>query len=239
MIWRSLIVDDEPPARRRLRRLLESHANVQVVGEAASVTAAVELLRGTSIDLIFLDIQMPGETGFALWERVDVGARVVFVTAFDHYAVRAFEHGAVDYLLKPIDPVRLEMTLGRLPTAPADAERPGADDRIVCLSAGSRYRIARVRDIVCVEAQGDYSLVRLRDGDEVLVAVSMKSWVARLPAELFTQVHRSTVVRLELVERIEPRGSAWVAKVRGLQRPIDVSRAHLRRLRDRLRPRAC
>ncbi len=236
MIWRSLLVDDEPPARRRLRRLLEGHAKIAIVAEASDVASAAEVLAGSPVDLIFLDIQMPGETGFALWERIDVKARVVFVTAYDQYAVRAFEHGAVDYLLKPVDPQRLELTLGRLPDGPAGTEPSTIEDRIVCLSSGSRYRIARVRDIVCVAAQGDYTLVHLRDGDEVLVAVSMRSWLARLPAEVFTQVHRSTVVRLELVERIEPRGSAWVAKVRGLDRPVDVSRAHLRRIRERLPP---
>jgi len=238
VIWRSLLVDDEPPARRRLRRLLEPHANIEVVAEASSVATAVAVIQSTPIDLVFLDIQMPGETGFALWDHVDVAPRVVFVTAFDTHAVRAFEHGAVDYLLKPVDPLRLERTLARLPTAAGDGARPTVDDEIVCLSSGPRYRIARVRDIVCVVAQGDYTLVHLRDGEEVLVSSSMRSWVARLPSERFTQVHRSTLVRLELVEQIEPRGSAWVAKVRGLRRPIDVSRAYLRRLRGRLGPSA-
>jgi two-component system LytT family response regulator len=237
VIWRSLVVDDEPPARRRLRRLLEPHANIEVVAEAADITSAVQVLHAKPIDLIFLDIQLPGETGFALWERVDISARVVFVTAYDQHAVRAFEHGALDYLLKPVDPGRLEITLGRLPTTTADPVRPVVDDRIICLATRTEYRIARVRDIVCVVAQGDYTSVYLRDGTDVLVASSMRSWVARLPADLFAQVHRSAVVRLDLVEHIEPRGSAWVAKVRGLDRPIDVSRASLRRFRERLRPR--
>ena len=236
MIWRSLIVDDEPPARRRLRRLLDPYAKVQVIAEAASVAAAASVLQSTSIDLMFLDIQMPGETGFALWEHVDVRPRVVFVTAYDQHAVRAFEHGALDYLLKPVDPRRLELTLARLPTAPTDGERTAADDRIICLASGSKYRIARVREVVCVVAQGDYTLVHLQDGVELLVAQSMRSWVARLPPDLFAQVHRSTLVRLDLVEHIEPRGSAWVARVRGVERMVDVSRASLRRLRDRLRP---
>ena len=110
------------------------------------------------------------------------------------------------------------------------------DQRIICLNSGSKYRIARVREVVCVVAQGDYTLVHLQDGVELLVAQSMRSWVARLPPELFAQVHRSTVVRLDRVEHIEPRGSAWGAKVRGVERLVDVSRASLRRLRERLRP---
>ncbi len=235
--WRSLLVDDEPPARRRLRRLLEPHPKIEIAAEAGSLPSAVEALESRPIDLIFLDIHLSGETGFALWERMDVRARVVFVTAYDQHAVRAFERGALDYLLKPVDPQRLAITLERLPATPSAGEHASADDHVVCLGAGPRYRTARMHDITCVRAQGDYTLIHLRDGSEELVACSLQSWAARLPVGAFARVHRSTIVRLELVDRLEPRGSAWVAKVRHLDGVVHVSRRYLRRLRERFRMR--
>jgi DNA-binding LytR/AlgR family response regulator len=154
------------------------------------------------------------------------------VTAYDQHAIHAFERGALDYLLKPVDPQRLAITIGRLPATRSGSD--GAEDRIICLESRSGYRIVRIHDIACVRAQGDYTLVQLRDGSEELVALSLQSWIARLPADSFGRVHRSAVVRLDLVEHVEPRGSAWVANVRHVG-PVDVSRGYLKELRDRFR----
>lgn len=229
MTWRSLLVDDEPPARRRLRRLLEPHPQIEIVAEANDVASAVEVLASRPVDLIFLDIHLAEDSGFALWDRIDVRAHVVFVTAYDQHAVRAFERGALDYLLKPVDAERLAITIDRLRVARA------ADDRVICLRLIPGYRMVRLHDVVCVRAQGDYTLVQLRDGSEELVACSLQSWLTRLPAESYARVHRSAIVGLEFVELVEPRGSAWVAKLRHVSDVVGVSRRHLRKLRDQLR----
>jgi two-component system LytT family response regulator len=122
---RALLVDDERLARSELRRLLAVHPEIEVAGEAASVAEAVEQVTALDPDVVFLDIQMPGASGFELLERVEPGFQVVFVTAFDAHAVRAFEVNALDYLLKPVSPERLERAVGRVLRR---AESPGQQE---------------------------------------------------------------------------------------------------------------
>src|SRR5690606_31532679 len=131
---RALIVDDERLARAVLRRELAAHPDVEVVAEADGVDAAVEILRRERIDLVFLDVQMPGGSGLELFDRIDTDARVIFVTAYDRYAVRAFDVHALDYLLKPVAPERLARALERareergLGRADREAGRPVPED---------------------------------------------------------------------------------------------------------------
>src|SRR4051812_39333407 len=122
---KALIVDDEPLARRELRRLLAGHPRVQVVGEAGNIDEARECIERLSPDLVFLDIRMPGGTGFDLLTQLDRVPRIVFTTAYDQYAVKAFDVNALDYLLKPIEPERLATAIGKLQNlAPREAEAP-------------------------------------------------------------------------------------------------------------------
>ena len=111
---RALLIDDERLARTDLRSLLSEYQTIEVVGEADSVQTAVALIAAEEPDLLFLDIQMPGESGFDLLDKIDLQARIIFVTAYDEYAIRAFEVDAIDYLLKPVNPERLKTALERL-----------------------------------------------------------------------------------------------------------------------------
>src|SRR5512137_2632898 len=111
---RVLLIDDERLARNDLRSLLSEYDNIEVIGEADSVQKAIELITAENPDIIFLDIQMPGESGFDLLDKIDISARIIFVTAFDEYAIRAFEVDAVDYLLKPVNPERLKVAIERV-----------------------------------------------------------------------------------------------------------------------------
>ncbi len=159
-----LIVDDERLARRSIRSALNGVAGVAVAGEAASIDAAAEQIRTEAPDVVLLDVQMRGETGFDLLDRVEAPVQVVFITAHDEYAVRAFEVNALDYLLKPVDPDRLAEALRRTRQAETalpedeDTDPEGlAYDDLFFYEDGRRPRFIRVREIICIEAAGNYT----------------------------------------------------------------------------------
>ena len=235
----AVLVDDERLARRELRTLLEeSHAErVQVVGEAASVTDAARVVRATDADVVFLDIQLAGETGMDLLPLLDVDVDVVFVTAYDDYTLRAFEVNALDYLLKPVAPERLAVTVNRLVAAQPPAPARGVvtyEDRLY-LRLGEERAFVRVRDIVAIEADGDGSTLRLSTSlTPKPSAKSLREWEQRLPAQQFVRIHRSTIVNLEYVDRLEPASQAsQQVHLRGLPEPLTMSRRFGARLRDR------
>jgi two-component system LytT family response regulator len=223
------VVDDERLARARLRTLLEAHPGVTVVGEADSVAAAEVANAAHAPDVIFLDIAMPGGSGFDLFARVRLEADVVFVTAFDEHAIRAFEVGAVDYLLKPIEPARLADSIERLRGRP----RP-APDRI-CLTGGGGVRVVPAADVISVRADGDYCELLLRDGTRIVQKETLTRWEQRLgPA--FVRVHRDALVSLAEVERVErdPDGSTYRLLLRGQRGVVAVSRSRAATLKESL-----
>lgn len=220
---RILIVDDEPIARRRLARLLRPIAGVEVVGEAGDVAAAVASSRRLAPDLLLLDIQMPGGDGFDVIDRLGREAPpVVFVTAFDHHAIRAFDLEAVDYVTKPVEASRLAKAITR---ARAAAAARGHDERIAELLAtvetlrrslragdpapqalwirtGPQHRRVPLRSIDRVEAEGDY--VRVHEGARShLVSDSLAAMEARLAPLGFVRIHRGTLVRREAIVAVE------------------------------------
>jgi len=162
---RTLLVDDERLARKRLRALLAAHAEIEIVGEAATVAEAAAVAGRAKPALLFLDVQMPPDSGFDLLRLLRPAPAIVFVTAHDAFAVRAFEVSAVDYLLKPISPGRLAGAIrrvveGRPPVEPAAARTLGVDDALI-LRDGERVRRVRLDEIAAVEAEGHYTRVHL------------------------------------------------------------------------------
>jgi two-component system LytT family response regulator len=235
----AVIVDDERLARRELRTLLEeSHADVvHVAGEADSVASAARLAAATDADVVFLDIQLSGETGMDLLPHLGPDVDIVFVTAYDEYTLRAFEVNALDYLLKPVVPDRLAVTVGRLASAqrrPPASETVAYEDRLF-LRLGQERAFVRVRDIAAIEADGDGSTLLLAPP---LVrkpsSKSLRDWEQRLPGRHFVRIHRSTIVNLEHVERLEPWSHAGqLVFLRGLNEPLTMSRRYGTRLRER------
>jgi len=233
--FRAIIVDDERLARRELRSLLEEHSSVVVAGEARNVSEAVELIRLQKPEVIFLDIQMPGESGFDLLEKIQATAKVIFVTAFDSHAIRAFEVNALDYLLKPLNPERLAEAIGRLSVG--DKSRPAVlrpleyEDRVL-LESGERTQLRKINSIICINAAGDYSEVLAADGQRLLVLKSLREWEQRLPSKFFMRIHRSALINLEYVERLEHWfNRSYRIHLHKIQEPLVVSRRYASQLK--------
>lgn len=237
----AVIIDDERLARRWLRTLLaEAHADtVHVVGEAASVADAVRLIQATDADLVFLDITLGRESGFDLVPHLGSDVDVVFVTAHDAHAVRAFDLNALDYLLKPVEADRLAQTVDRLQQStpvPADLARVlTADDRLFLNLDGQRTFI-RVGDIITLQAAGDDSIAHVaKRAATARTGKSLAEWKARLPERSFVRIHRSTIINLDFVERVEAWSHAsYLVYLRGIQTPLKMSRRYGRSLRIEL-----
>ena len=231
---KALIVDDERLARAELRRLLSAHSDIVVVGEARDVEEAEARLAATPVDLLFLDVQMPGPTGFELLERLERVPMVIFTTAHDEYAVRAFDVNAIDYLLKPIRPERLAQTLERTRaawTAPTAAATP-APGRVF-VRDGDKCWLIEPTDIIVLEAEGNYTRV-VFGANRPLVPRTLQSLEARLDPRTFFRVSRSHIVNLKMIEQIEPAADgSYIVMLKGGRR-VPVSRRQSRRLRETL-----
>lgn len=205
---RTLIVDDERLARKRLRALLAAHPEVSVVGEAATIPQAAALAASERPALVLLDVQMPPASGFDLLPLLPVPApAVVFTTAHDQFAFRAFEVSAVDYLLKPISPERLAAALvrvcqGREPALPDNASPLTANETLI-LRDGARLRRVRLMDIAAVAAEGHYTRVYLATEPAMFILRGINAWAAQLPAKKFLHVDRSLIVNLAFVRALD------------------------------------
>jgi len=243
---RAILVDDEPPARLHLRTRLKAHPEIEIVGEADDVFSAFALVESEKPDVVFLDIQMPRRSGFMLLpllEKVDPLPSIVFVTAFDDYAIRAFEANALDYLTKPVLPQRLSKTISRLinvnpSTLPLSekSKRLGIED-LVFLRSGALSMMVKLREIAAIESEGDYTRIRLADeGDKerrVLMKQTLSSWECQFPEELFSKVSRSLLVNTKAVSRLVKRDpSIWELHLQGIKSPILLSNLEGKRLRE-------
>jgi two-component system LytT family response regulator len=258
---RALIVDDEPLARERLHELLGERADVIVVGEAEDGPAAVDAIRAHDLDLVFLDVQMPGLSGIDVIEEVGREAMpiTVFVTAYDQYAIQAFDLAAVDYLLKPFDDERFDQALARARERVTDQdaeavsrrllrllrerdpalleEEPAAPDepylQRIAVQGRGKARIVSVDDITHITADGSYAELHTADGTHV-IRERMKTLAARLDPDAFVRVHRSAIVRLDEVELILRGGGGNYAVRLDDGSTISVSRGRIDDLQDRL-----
>ncbi len=218
---RVLVVDDEELGRDRLQSLLEEQPDVQLVGVCADGQSALDTIERERPDLVFLDVQMPGMDGFEVIESIepDKLPAVVFVTAHDGHAIRAFEIHALDFLLKPFDQNRFEKALDRARSQLARRAGPIIDQRLVSLleelreerkysdrmivKSGGRVFFVRTDDIDWVEASGNY--VRIHTKNEAhLLRESMKNMEAKLDPKIFVRIHRSAIVNIDRIKELEP-----------------------------------
>jgi two-component system LytT family response regulator len=236
-----LVVDDEEPARRLLRADLARHDDIEVVGECANGFEAVQAVAQHDPDLVLLDVQMPKLDGFEVLELLDRPIPVIFVTAYDEFAVKAFEVHAVDYLLKPVTAERLDAALerarARRPSPPAAvlaeaARPPGRYRERILVRDGARVHVIPVERLDYAEAQDDY--VSLWEGGASrLKHQTLADLERELDPERFVRIHRSYLLNVERLARVEPMGKdSRVAVLRdGTQLP--VSRSGYARLRER------
>ncbi|HKO55738.1 MAG TPA: LytTR family transcriptional regulator DNA-binding domain-containing protein [Thermoanaerobaculia bacterium] len=229
---RALIVDDERLARNRLVRLLRRREDVEVAGVAVNGDQALEMIASTRPELVFLDVKMPGVSGFdviaAAGERMP---HVVFTTAFDEYALRAFEVHALDYLLKPFDEERLFASVDRAAALIRSARVPRLETIVV--RTPGRVVFLSLQEVEWIEAAGNYVYVHAGK-EKHLLRASLKQMSGRLDAHRFTRVHRSAIVNVTRIRELRPRahGDAEVILRSGAQ--LVASRTYAARLRKRM-----
>jgi two-component system LytT family response regulator len=244
---RALLIDDEADARADLRALLIPHAaQVRVVAEAERWNEAEAVLARDDYDIVFLDVQLRGGTGFDLVPQVRAGARIVFVTAHDSYALRAFEVNALDYLLKPISEERLADAIERTwsPTRTATARvaavRRAAptgyriSDAVMLRTNQDIARLVRLRDIGVIASCANYTMLRFLDATRVIVRRTLRSWESQLPVE-FMRVHRTALVNLHAVQRAAHHDRQVThVFVQGITEPVRARRDLWPQIEERL-----
>ncbi len=232
-----LIVDDERLAREKLRELLKKHWNVRIAGEARNADEAETMITETRPDLVFLDIQMPGGSGFDLLERLEDPPFIVFVTAYDRFAIRAFEVNALDYLLKPVDPARLEEALKR---ATSKTHVPGktggafsSSDRVF-LSTGKKKFFLPITKIAAITADKNYTNVIDISGVRYMVRSSLRDWERRLPTDVFILLDRSLVINRNHIQSWKTRSRGAEVFLTGIATPFCLGRTGYQRFKERV-----
>jgi two-component system LytT family response regulator len=200
---KALIIDDEPPARRELRRLLLDFPWIEIAGDAGNVEQAAEMIETLNPQLLFLDIQMPGGSGFDLLARLESVPAVIFTTAHDEHALRAFEVNALDYLLKPIDPARLAEALTRVKGAHAErAQRPDDALEQIFVRDGARCWFVPLREVSLLSSEGNY--IRLSWGKaKPMLGRALAALERRLDPNRFFRANRKQIINLDFIENVE------------------------------------
>lgn len=213
---RALIVDDEDLGRAVVREHLGAHPDIEVVGEASNGFEGLKLAGELKPDLLFLDIQMPKLDGFEVLELLEGDPAVVFVTAFDQHALKAFDAHAVDYLLKPFSKERFDAAVEKAraqhagrksPTAQAPALSASAHPRLerIVVKDGAKVTVVPLDKLDFIQAQDDYVLLRF-EGRSILKQQTLSNFEAQLPPDRFIRIHRSYILNLERLSKIEPDG---------------------------------
>lgn len=253
-----IIIDDERRVRNTLKRTLEECGGVNIIAEADTLESAREAIAShPDADGIFLDIQLPGGTGFDLVSDISDMQKVVFVTAYDQYAIRAFEVNALDYIMKPASPERLEQSLRRLranalersqsgisqqtAAIPAQTNEPPkepikaltAQDQLL-LKFGAKSRFVPVSDIVFVRSADNYTELHIQDGSTALMRKTLEEWAESLPTSIFLRLHRSTLVQKRFVEELSLDNTKYFVRLRGIEELFPVSRSYTSTVREAL-----
>lgn len=252
MTIRTLIVDDEPPARRRLRAMLAAVSDVEIVGESSDGAQAIRMIDELDPDLVLLDVQMPEAGGFEVIEAIDPLQlpAIVFVTAYDEFALRAFQVHALDYLLKPFDQERLNAALARVRERLATRQPSQVDGRLsdlldelatrrrartprFAVKSGGKIRLVDAGEVECITAEGNYVQVHTAEA-RYLIRDSITNLERVLDGEEFLRVHRSTIVRLSSIQELEPlfQGEYVITLRKGIK--VRSSRRYRPRLHEAL-----
>jgi two-component system LytT family response regulator len=237
----AIIIDDERLARNELKKMLASHPEIEIIGEAANADQGLRLINEMNPDLIFLDVQMPVKTGFDLLQELEKLPTVIFTTAYDEYAIRAFEVNALDYLLKPIDPKRLSDAVQKF-LAIDDKEMLFSENRSeirlslsesdqVFVKDGEKCWFVKLAEIRLFESVGNYARVFFGP-NKPLILKSLNSLEERLDARTFFRANRKHIVNLRMIERVEPFfNGGLLLEIKGGEK-IEVSRRQAVRFKE-------
>jgi two-component system LytT family response regulator len=225
---KALIVDDEPLARRELRRLLAEFPWVEIIGEAGNIAEAAKAIEADAPELLLLDIKMPGGSGFDLLAQLEHVPRVIFTTAYDDHAVQAFEVNALDYLLKPIEPERLAGALARArgPSTQSAARQPQIVERLF-IRDGARCWFVPLNEVSLIVAEGNYVRLHWREV-RPLLGRPLSSLEERLDPQRFFRANRRQIINVEFIEEVEPGTSGQLhVQLRGGPE-VEISRRQAR-----------
>ncbi|WP_299817639.1 LytTR family DNA-binding domain-containing protein [uncultured Roseibium sp.] len=242
---RVILVDDEPSARRGLRRMLGQYDDIEIVAEAGDIAAAQGLISRLEPDAVFLDVELSGETGFKLAPTLPPRTAVIIVSAHDNYAISAFDIAAIDFLVKPVAPQRLETTIERLrermhslngrPAASVDPTANGTGDRIHLKTSSSSMMVA-AHTISMLQAEGDYTRIFLQSDQSHLVSRLLRKFEPELPSPPFHRLGRSLIVNKDHIDKVEwGTTSGSCLHFVSCSETVDLGRTGTRRLRELLK----
>lgn len=213
MTWKTIIIEDEHLARKRLKRLLSNYSEVEIIAEAENGAQGLELINNHQPDLIFLDIEMPILNGFEMLTKLkEDQPKVIFTTAYDQYAIKAFEEGSIDYLLKPIELERLDKTIAKLKQTNLSKPTIGIEDLLLQLKGkntiktltvklGDRILLIKFEDIVHIQAEDKYVFLHTSDGKKHLTDYTLSTLEEKLPED-FLRIHRSDIINTNHITEI-------------------------------------
>lgn len=231
---KTILIDDERLARAEMRRLLASHPEIEIVAEAANAEEALEKTTSLQPDLLFLDIQMPGRTGFEFLEQLDDTPAVIFVTAYDEFALKAFEVSALDYLVKPVAPQRLAQALQKLAHQRSSVPASKPANQRVFVRDGEKCWFVVLEEISLLESEGNYT--RLYFGsNRPLILRSLNYLEERLDKEVFSRASRRQILNLRFVGSIEPSVSGGLDAHMKDGQIVEMSRRQAQRFRELMR----
>lgn len=237
---KSVVVDDVDFMRATLKKVLAGFPHIEIVGEASDYESARKVINETKPDLVFLDIDLNGLTSIDLLNEIECEPKIIFVTSHPDFAIKAFELNAVDYILKPISSERLKKAIDRVIDLNVEQEKSNQldvydhhsedrfkPDQIILLNFDSKLSFIKIKDINYIEAFGNYTKIFMNDGKLSVTYNSIKNWDNRLPEDVFIQIHRSSIVNLLNVSKIEKwTNDTGRLFLKGIEKPFEISRSY-------------
>jgi two-component system LytT family response regulator len=226
---KAVIVDDERLARKELRRLLDEHPEVEIIGECSNGMEAIDFINANKPDLVFMDIEMPELNGFEVVEKIDKTPAIVFVTAYNDYALKAFEVNALDYVVKPVDPDRLKETIAKFHEENEEVDTDGLDrttlrkEDQIFIKDGEKCWFIKIENIKLFESEGNYVRIYF-DNFKPLVLKSLNSLENKLDARLFFRANRKYIINLQQIKHIENWFNGGLQVTLEDDRKIEISR---------------
>lgn len=231
----AMIIDDEPYAREDLKAMLIPHPEINVLCEAGTISKAKELLEEKQLDVVFLDIQLRGGSGFDLVPFIDPKVNIIFITAHDEYAIRAFEVNALDYLLKPVNTERLVKAIERTHKKKDPPAQPSfkSDDSILIKTDHGQIFVRLDKIVSVFSLGGNYTTLTVDGEEKLTVRKTMKAWEELLPETTFLRIHRSSIINTHIIERIYKDSSgSYQIVLQNQEEEFQVSRRMAPRLKD-------